>query len=38
MFLPGKVTQAFKKGEDGAIKYEDGRVRMSSGEREQREE
>lgn len=28
MFLPGKVTKAFKPGEEGAGKYEDGRVRV----------
>lgn len=26
MFLPGKVLKAFRPGEEGKVKYEDGRV------------
>jgi hypothetical protein len=31
MFLPGKVVKSFKPGEDGQIKYEDGKVRRHDG-------
>ncbi len=29
MYLPGRVQKAFKPGEEGKVKYEDGRVSFS---------
>jgi hypothetical protein len=30
MFLPAQVTKSFKPGEEGNVKYEDGKVRLAA--------